>query len=142
MKIPVASLLPAAVLVGLGVYAATTLTATRAHATPSTHAETTANRQAPTTPGLPAPPSAHAPLLQREAWIMQWQPAWVQSAWKKAGRPPLYWGQMIGPSGMWGYFFTQNQAAGQSSNVTLPNYAPLRVMRTDPPSWYGWPLSP
>lgn len=105
------------------------------------HTEADASAKHPST-RLPKPPSSHAPLIKREEWIMHWQPQWVQNDWRNSGRPPLRWGSSIGPGGMWGYFFTQNPGAGQSTNITLPNYPPVRVMRNNPPSWYGMPLKP
>ncbi|NMP24055.1 hypothetical protein [Sulfobacillus harzensis] len=134
-------LAPAIVIVGLGAYVAFSVSRPQPAPHRAASPQAAANRTASVRSRL-IPPPATAPLLTREAWIMQWQPSWIQRAWRKSGKPPLLWGQTIGPGGMWGYYFTQNPSIGESSNITLPKYPPPRVMQTDAPSWYGWPLKP
>ncbi len=79
----------------------------------------------------PAPPPASAPLLDREAWLMHWQPAWYRAEWIQAGRPPILWSPQDA-----NYY-----VKGIGVLLTFPwrwELLPVSAL----PSWYGYPLKP
>ncbi len=76
-------------------------------------------------------------LLQKEATLLSYCPAWEQYAWIHANRPGVYWS----PQDNAYYFYgpTQFGTGALSLNVSFNNaYAPVQLPKNV--SWYGTPL--
>lgn len=76
-------------------------------------------------------PGAHAPLLQREDWIMQRQPKSIDAKWIRWGRPPLYF------SGGDYYFEVPGQNKYSLSGEVLLHSVPITI---NTPNWVDFPL--
>lgn len=82
----------------------------------------------------PAAPPASAPLLVREAWLMHWQPSWLQQDWTDEGRPPILWS-----SSDRSYYVPT--PSGGNILLTFPQqweFVPTSAF----PSWFNRPLRP
>ncbi len=117
----------------VGVVAAITLMAVALHhqATPVVQSPQSMTSVQPIRPPAPA---ASAPLLTREAWLMHWQPHWLQNEWRQDGRPPILYSTSAGA------YYTALRSAG---NITLTfpwqwELAPISSF----PSWFNHPLRP
>ncbi len=86
-------------------------------------------------------PSATAPLLQRETWLMQFAQPQIQRQWLAWGRPPLYFAT---DPGWFGDYYFEPPGAGRNTpgGVTVI-YRPLGYTAQhalDVTPWVGKPL--
>lgn len=125
-------IIPGVVVVGLVVYAVSTVThhAAAHHPTPQARSIV----KTPQSNKLPAAPSATAPLTAREKWIIeistQPEAKHILRLWDRLGHPPLYWS----PSPKEYYFWISRN----TGNAMELYYTYMR----NPPAWYGHPLKP
>ena len=82
----------------------------------------------------PSAPPASSPLLTREAWLMHWQPQWLQNAWRREGHPAILWSSSDGE------YYLPTRSSGNIL-LTFPwqsEFAPTYSF----PSWFNHPLQP